>query len=178
VLKIGHRTHFPADFDRIAEAAKAPNIRLETRDLPRADNYALLAAADIVLSLHRSEAFGLNLAEAMLLGKPVVATGWSGNMEFMDPQSSALVGYRLIPARDPRGTYDDPHAVWADPDLTDAVGHLQRLADDQVERKALGARARESAQSRLGLEPFRTALEALLGLEEHLDDPSEGKDGP
>ena len=106
----------------------------------------------------------------MLLSKPVVATGWSGNMEFMDPQSSALVGYRLIPARDPRGTYDVPHAVWADPDLTDAVGHLQRLADDQMERKALGARARETAQSRLGLGPFRTALAALLGLEDHFDD--------
>ena len=103
----------------------------------------------------------------------------------MDPQSSALVGYRLIPAHDPRGTYDVPHAVWADPDLTDAVGHLQRLADDEVERKALGARARETAQSRLGLEPFRTALETLLGLEGHPADAwigtssaNEAEDGP
>jgi glycosyltransferase involved in cell wall biosynthesis len=180
VLKISHGTHFPADFDRIMQAANAPNIRLETRDLPRADNYALLAASDIVLSLHRSEAFGLNLAEAMLLSKPVIATGWSGNMEFMDPQSSALVGYRLIPARDPRGTYDVPHAVWADPDLTDAVGHLQRLADDEMERQALGARARETAQSRLGLGPFRTALAAILGLDDHFADTwgaGEGLDG-
>jgi hypothetical protein len=90
------------------------------------------------------------------------------------------VGYRLIPARDPRGTYDVPHAVWADPDLTDAVGHLQRLAEDETERKALGARARQSAESRLGLEPFRTALAAILGLDDHLAGPwcaGEGSDG-
>ncbi len=173
VLKVGHATHFPADFDRMAEAANAPNIRLETRDLPRADNYALLAAADIVLSLHRSEAFGLNLAEAMLLGKPVIATGWSGNMEFMDSDSSALVGYRLIPARDPRGTYDIPNAVWADPDLRDAVGHLRRLADDAAERKALGARAREAARQRLGLGPFRTALTGILGMGDLRDQAKE-----
>ena len=68
--------------------AGVPNIRLDTRTLPAAESHALTACADIVLSLHRSEGFGLVLAEAMLLGKPVVATGWSGNMEFMDEASA------------------------------------------------------------------------------------------
>jgi glycosyltransferase involved in cell wall biosynthesis len=161
VLKVGHPTHFPSEFAHLAEAADAPNIRLDTHDLPPADNHALFAAADIVLSLHRSEAFGLVLAEAMLLSKPVVATGWSGNMEYMDHDSAALVGYRLVAAHDRRGTYDVARAVWADPDLAGAVAHLRRLADDEVERRALGARAREAALSRLGSDQLLDAIKEL-----------------
>ena len=79
----------------------------------------------------------------MLLGRPVIATGWSGNMAFMDERSAALVGYRLVPAEDPRHVYEGARwgAVWAEPDQLDAVAHLRRLADDAVARAALGARA-------------------------------------
>ncbi len=98
LLKISNHTHFPADFHRLAAAvAEAPNIRLETQTLTTSDLQALIAACDIVLSLHRSEGFGLVPAEAMLLGKPVIATGWSGNMGFMDTNSAALVGWRIGP---------------------------------------------------------------------------------
>jgi glycosyltransferase involved in cell wall biosynthesis len=161
VLKVGHPSHFRAEFAELAAAADAPNIRLEARDLPPADNHALFAAADIVLSLHRSEAFGLVLAEAMLLGKPVIATGWSGNMEYMDGESAALVGYRLVAARDRRGMYDVPDAVWAEPDLADAVAHLRRLADDEPERRALGARGRQAALAQLGPDRLLAAVDAL-----------------
>jgi glycosyltransferase involved in cell wall biosynthesis len=161
VLKVGHPEHFPSEFARLAEAADAPNIRLEVRDLPMADHHALLAAADIVLSLHRSEAFGLVLAEAMLLGKPVVATGWSGNMEYMDQQTAALVGYRLVTAHDGRGTYRVSGSQWADPCLADAVAHLRRLADDELERRSLGARARDAALSRLGPGRLQAAIDEL-----------------
>jgi glycosyltransferase involved in cell wall biosynthesis len=161
VLKVGHPEHFPSEFARLAEAADAPNIRLEVRDLPRADNHALLAAADIVLSLHRSEAFGLVLAEAMLLGKPVIATGWSGNMEYMDHESAALVGYRLVAARDSRGTYSVAGSEWAEPCLADAVAHLRRLADDELARRSLGARARDAALARLGPGRLEAAIDEL-----------------
>ena len=161
VLKVGHPEHFPSEFARLAEAADAPNIRLEVRDLPMADHHALLAAADIVLSLHRSEAFGLVLAEAMLLGKPVVATGWSGNMEYMDHPSAALVGYRLVTARDRRGTYRVAGSQWADPCLADAVAHLRRLADDEIARRSLGARARDAALARLGPGRLQAAIDEL-----------------
>ncbi len=160
LLKIGNRSHFPEDFARIATAAAAaPNIRLETRVLPTADLHALTAACDIVLSLHRSEGFGLVPAEAMLLGKPVIATGWSGNMAFMDATSAALVGYRLVPAEDPRHVYEG--ASWAEPDQSDAVAHLRRLADDAAARAALGARGRETAFACLGVAPLAAALRDL-----------------
>ena len=157
VLKIGSHTHYPADFERIAAAAaEAPNIRLETRGLPTPDLHALMAACDIVLSLHRSEGFGLVPAEAMLLGKPVIATGWSGNMGYMDADSAALVSWRLVAAQDPRGVYAG--ALWAEPDQASAVAHLRRLANDSVARAALGARAREAAIDRLGVAPLASAL--------------------
>jgi glycosyltransferase involved in cell wall biosynthesis len=162
LLKVGHPGHFPADFARLREAiADVPNIRLDTEALPQADSHALTRAADIVLSLHRSEGFGLVPAEAMLLGRPVIATAWSGNMDFMDETSAALVGYRLIPARDPRGVFEADGAEWADPRPDEAVAQLRRLADDATERAALGARGRAMAQARLGAEPLAAALRAI-----------------
>ncbi len=137
-----------------------PNIRLETRTLPPADALAFTAAADIVLSLHRSEGFGLVLAEAMRLGKPVVATGWSGNMDFMDESSAMLVPYRLIEARDPRGVYQAPGAMWAEPDIAAAASMLRRLADDAGLRAALGARGRAAA-ARLDGEALRAAVRSI-----------------
>lgn len=160
LLKVGNRSHFPEDFARIAAAAgAAPNIKLETRVLPTADLHALTAACDIVLSLHRSEGFGLVPAEAMLLGKAVIATGWSGNMAFMDATSAALVGYRLVPAEDPRHVYEG--AFWAEPDQADAVAHLRRLADDATARAALGARGQKAAFARLGAAPLAAALQDI-----------------
>jgi glycosyltransferase involved in cell wall biosynthesis len=162
VLKVGNPGDFPADFDRLrAAVADAPNIRLETRILPPRDSHALTRAADIVLSLHRSEGFGLIPAEAMLLGKPVIATGWSGNMDFMDNDTGALIGYRLVPARDPRGVFEAPGAVWAEPDQQEAVAELTRLADDAEARAALGGRARQAVIARLGPESLASALRSI-----------------
>ncbi len=161
VLKIGNPGHFPEDFAEISAAAAARNIRLLTETMPAADAHALTACADIVLSLHRSEGFGLVPAEAMLLGVPVVATGWSANLDFMDAESAALVPYTLIPARDPRGVFEAPGAVWAEPDIAAAAAALRGLADDPAERAALGQRGRAMAQARLGLAPVREAVTRL-----------------
>lgn len=163
VLKLGNPDHVPADFARVSEAvAGAANIRIDTKPYPSADVHALTAAADIVLSLHRSEGFGLVLAEAMLLGRPVIATGWSGNMTFMDQHSAALVAYRLVAPDDPRQVYYGSR--WAEPDQGDAVAALRRLADDAAARTALGARGRAHALACLGAGPLAAAVRGL-GLE-------------
>ena len=160
LLKIGYSEHDPGGFARIAAAAAdAPNIRIETRTFPDADRHALIAACDIVLSPHRSEGFGLWLAEAMLLRKPVIATGWSGNLTFMDPESAALVGYCLVPSHDPRGVYAGQH--WAEPDHTDLVRQLQRLADDAEARAAMGSKAASRASDRLSATALLLALRDL-----------------
>ncbi|MEI7631404.1 MAG: hypothetical protein WCJ73_09760 [Actinomycetes bacterium] len=106
--------------------------------------------------MHRSEGFGLVPAEAMMLGRPVIATGWSGNMDYMDRDNAALVGYRLVPAHDDRLVYRS--ASWAEPDLGDAVTHLRFLADNEAARRGLGERARLSAERSFGSEPLLAAL--------------------
>ena len=162
VMKIGHAGHFGPDLQRLRDAAGGVgNIRFETRTLPLADNHALTACADIVLSLHRSEGFGLVPAEGMLLGRAVVLTDWSGNTDFTDADTAALVPYRLVTASDPRGVFQAPGAVWAEADIGAAAAHLRRLADDAPARNALGARAQVAARQRLGPAPLAAALRGL-----------------
>lgn len=163
LLKITNPDHFRRDMAALAALAQGPNIRIMTETLSAADTHALTLACDIVLSLHRSEGFGLVPAEAMLLGRPVVATGWSGNLEFMDAESAALVAYKLVPAIDPRGVYEAPGAEWAEADVHDAAAHLRRLADDPEARNALAARGQAHAVAALGPVKLRAAL-ADIGL--------------
>jgi glycosyltransferase involved in cell wall biosynthesis len=162
VLKVSHGEHWPEDMARLqAAVADAPNIRLETRLLPPADSHALTACADALLSLHRSEGFGLIPAEAMLLGRPVVATNWSGTTDFIDPSCGVPISYRLVPARDPRGVFEAPGAVWADADVGEAAVALIDLEANPERRQALGAAARIAATRLLGTAPLSAAL---LGL--------------
>ena len=165
VLKVGKTEHYRGDLAQILEATgHAANIRVETRTLPSAERHALTACADIVLSLHRSEGFGLVPAEAMLLGKPVVATGWSGNMTFMDADSASLVDFRLVPVSDPRGVYRVAGAVWAEPDIAEAAARLVELADDAALRATLGHRGQDFARRMLGGEALAGAVRALGGI--------------
>ncbi len=159
LLKVGHPGHFPEDFALLQQAvADMGNVRIETREMPLGEVHALTSCVDIVLSLHRSEGFGLVPAEAMLLGRPVVATGWSGNMDFMDADSAALVPFTLVPAQDPRGVLEVPGAVWAEPDIAVAAQALRQLADDPAARAALGARGQAKARASLGVESLAAAL--------------------
>jgi glycosyltransferase involved in cell wall biosynthesis len=110
--------------------------------LDREQMYALIRECDVTLSLHRSEGFGMPLAESMLLGRATVATGWSGNLDFMNDKNSLLVNYTLVPARDRQRTYDLPDAQWADPDVEHAAIQLRRLflepdLKGRIEAKAL-----------------------------------------
>jgi glycosyltransferase involved in cell wall biosynthesis len=161
VLKLSHTEHWPADLAVLrAAVADAANIRIEARTLPAADAHALTACADVVLSLHRSEGFGLVPAEAMLLGKPVVATDWSATAEFIDASVGVPVPYTLIPAVDPRGVFEAPGAVWAEADVAAAAAGLRGLAENAGRRAMLGQAARVAAARRFTSEPLRLALMA------------------
>lgn len=162
LIKVGNPGSEAQDFTILKSAvAGSPNIRILTEVLSGPDNHALTTASDIVLSLHRSEGFGLVPAEAMLLGKPVVVTGWSGNLDFMDRESAALVGYRKVTASDPRGVFEAPGAVWAEPDVGEAARLLVGLADNPSWRAKLGARAEKMARNKLGTAPLEAALAAI-----------------
>lgn len=131
VLKsINGRDH-GEDHDRVRIAAAGhPHIVLLDEYLDAADKDRLVASCDCYLSLHRSEGFGITLAEAMFLGKPVVATGYSGNLDFMTPENSYLVDYALTPI----GPGADPYpaeARWAEPDLDHAAALIREVYEDR-----------------------------------------------
>lgn len=114
---------------------------------------AIVQLASGLVSLHRAEGFGLNLAHAMLLGTPVVATAFSGNMDFMDDDSGYLVPYELTEV----GVGADPYpsdATWAEPDLSAAAKAIRRILDNPVEARAVADRARHQARDRF--DPART----------------------
>ncbi|HXZ22370.1 MAG TPA: glycosyltransferase, partial [Pseudolabrys sp.] len=145
-----------------AAIAGASNIRLIEGALPQSDMSGLMAAADIVISLHRSEGFGLVLAQAMALGKPVVATGWSGNLDFMNERNSALVSCSLVPVHDPDGLFGVPDQEWADADVDHAAEWLRKLAHDAELRGRLGAAARTDIGRQLSPKAFAKTVTALL----------------
>lgn len=159
LLKLSHVEAYPEDLAQIRAAiGGAPNIELMTQTIPEPRLRGLIRASDVVLSLHRAEGFGLIPATAMLLGRAVVATGWSGNMDFMAPDAAGLVPYRLIDAHDPRGTYELKGAQWAEPDIEAAAALLRRLADDAAGRAAMAARGQALAREALGAAPLLAAL--------------------
>lgn len=146
----------------VAEAAAGlPNVRILDRHMTRAEVWGLIRLCDTFVSLHRSEGVGLSLLEAMRLGRPVLATGWSGNMDFMDHGSARLVGHRLVPAQDERGTYSVAGASWAEPDAAEAVAGLRALAEDATLRVRLAEAGRRRVAGLTLAECGRRALNVL-----------------
>src|SRR5438874_1058652 len=113
---------------------------------------SLCAASDVFVSLHRSEGLGLGLIEAIALGKPVIATAWSGNMIFMNSLNSCLVSYRLVAVKATHPVYSQrllgSRAVSANPSLVDASAWMVRLVDEPILRSTLGSRAAASIAAR------------------------------
>jgi len=102
---------------------------------------ALMDSCDAYVSLHRAEGFGLTLAEAMALGKPVIATGYSGNLDFMTPTNSYLVPYEMVSV----GSECEPYpaaAKWAEPDIDAAAELMRRVVADPDEAMRVGLRGR------------------------------------
>ncbi len=153
----GHRK--PGDVRALQIAADGDaRVRLVDGFLSRDEVFGFESVVDCYVSLHRSEGFGLGLAESMSLGKPVIGTAYSGNMEFMDAGNSCLVGYRLVDVGP--GEYPFPdQQVWAEPDLDHAVHHMRRLVDDPAYAADLGERARADIRTRLSVEAIGELIE-------------------
>lgn len=100
----------------------------------------LLRCSDCFVSLHRSEGYGFGIAEAMALGKPVIATAYSGNMDFMTADTSLPVDYHLIPVLEGEYPYHEGQH-WAEPDVDQAAGYMVRLLDDPAWGRLLGKKA-------------------------------------
>lgn len=135
--------HYPAARSMVEKAVgDARNIVVTWRGLGRGELRHWWRDVSLYASLHRSEGFGLPLAEAMCAGLPVVATGWSGNLEFMTHANSFLVRYELVDVRDDQGKYPEGMGMWAEPDVEHAAELLHRARSQWHLAKSVGERAR------------------------------------
>lgn len=120
------------------------SITLLDISLSRSEILQLIAEHDILLSLHRAEGFGLPMAEAMAMGKAVIATAWSANMDFMDETSAMLIPCTMVPVVDKFRVYTMGGLhTWAEPNLAAAADALTRLGEDEQLRLRLGSAAKQ-----------------------------------
>ncbi len=163
VIKIHNPSHYPAGLVAMErEIAGAGNITLIDAVMSRHEVLELIAAADAVISLHRSEGFGLLAAEAMLIGVPVIATDWSATAEFVTPETGIPIPYKMIPAIDPQGPCHYPDQRWADPDVAAATSALRRLRDDKDYAATLAERGRIATTAMFARERYVALVRQAL----------------
>lgn len=148
VIKVQNVSGNEADLAALqASVRDLPGTVLLTETLPRAEIYGLEAACDCFVSLHRSEGFGLTVAESMLLGKPVITTDWSATAEFVTPSNGFPVRARLVTLEQNHGPYAKG-STWADPDPVHAAEHMRTVFTDRLLAGRIGAAARETIRTR------------------------------
>ncbi|HXQ80989.1 MAG TPA: glycosyltransferase [Opitutaceae bacterium] len=148
VIKVQNAAANASDFAAMSEAvAGLPETVLISETLSRPDVYALEAACDCFVSLHRSEGFGLAVAESMYLGKPVIATGWSATSEYLDRDNGLPVRFSLVELGENHGPYARG-STWAEPDIGHAAELMRRIASDPSEAARIGAAARRTIEDR------------------------------
>jgi glycosyltransferase involved in cell wall biosynthesis len=156
VLKSTNAAGHPAQRAMLeAVAAAHPDVHLIDRLDSAGDKNAILEACDCYVSLHRAEGFGLVLAEAMYLQRSVIATGYSGNLEFMSDRNSYLVDHALVPIGPEARMYYSGDGCWAEPDVEHAATLMKRVAEhpDQAAERADRAAAdirRDSSPEAVG----------------------------
>jgi glycosyltransferase involved in cell wall biosynthesis len=137
---------------RLRHLAQDARVRVLDGPMSYRDVLTLYASSDVLVSLHRAEGLGLSLLEAMSLGRPVVATAYSGPMDFINERNACLVGYDLVPV----GASTQPlygrswsgAQEWAQPRVAEAAAWMARLADAPQWRRQLGAQAQVDAARR------------------------------
>jgi len=137
------------------------SILVIEESMPREKLNALINAADVFVSLHRSDGFGLTMAEAMYLGKPVIATGYSANTEFMTSETGFLVPYRLVDVGDDF-LHPELNERWADADVSEAARMMKALAMDAEWRANVGSKAREHVRHILSPKTIGAKIKARL----------------
>ena len=145
----------------LAAADGRDDIRVWDETLERADQMALVACVDCMISLHRSEGLGLHLAEAMWLRTPTIATRYSGNLDFMNDANSILINADLVHVEHGEGVYPST-AKWAAPDLDEAVAAMHRIVGDTSMAKRLAAAGRYTMTRQPSLAETGSLISHLL----------------
>ncbi|MGH8000673.1 MAG: glycosyltransferase, partial [Brasilonema sp.] len=147
VLKFSNAKHFSEKYKQLKDFVKSfKNIKLIDNLLLKNDINALIYNCDCYASLHRSEGFGLTIAEAMFYGKPVIATDYSGNTDFINMSNSFPVKYSLTTLTEDYAHYKRGN-TWAEPDVDHAAYLMQYVFNNYEEAKQIGAKASEDIKS-------------------------------
>ena len=146
---------------RLKSLAHGLNVVWIEETLARAQTLALLKSLDAYVSLHRSEGFGLVLAEAMMLGVPTIASAYSGNLDFQDQGTSALVSCKVIETERAHGPYP-AGSRWGEPDVDAAAAQMRALLKPGA-RRELASAARQKVQT-LSPAALAPAVRSLLQL--------------
>jgi len=142
----------------LIDACHNAGVVLMDEVLPRNDVLALLNTADCYVSLHRSEGFGLTMAESMLLGKPTIGTAYSANLDFMTPETSYLVEYERVPIVDEQSFYPQG-CMWAEPSIQHAAQLMRRVFEHRDEARRIGEAGQRHLRELLSV---RAAGERML----------------
>jgi glycosyltransferase involved in cell wall biosynthesis len=161
ILKTSFGDRHPAQLQELRDAADGAPITIIDQVFSPDEVLSLMNACDAYVSLHRSEGLGLTLAEAMLMGKPVIATAFSGNMDFMTPENSLLVRYERVKLAKPIPPYE-ADLEWAEPSIEEAAQYMRSLYEDQEWAREIGERGRQSALQNLSLEESGRRFSARL----------------
>jgi len=122
---------------------------------------ALMNLCDCYVSLHRSEGLGLTIAEAMLLGKPVIATAYSGNLDFMTPETSYMVPWKRVKVGKGAEAYSS-RATWAEPDTDVAAEMMRTVYENPEQAQAMALAGQRDLQQRFGHDVVGTRMKARL----------------
>ena len=172
VIKTSRGTPDPVALARLQSAAATDSVILISEDFSREKAYGLIQMCDCFVSLHRAEGFGLGMAEAMLLAKPVIATGYSGNMAFMNRENSLLVDYEMVEVTGAGPLYTGGKR-WAQPSEDEAAAYMRYVFQHRAEATALGARAQSDARETLSV---RRAGERMARRLRDIHEPHAGLD--
>jgi glycosyltransferase involved in cell wall biosynthesis len=137
------------------------DVHVVDRSLSAQELHALMAACDCYASLHRSEGFGLTMAEAMAIGKPVIGTRYSGNVDFMDDENSYLVDFAVARVGPDCEIYP-PEGEWAEPSVEHAAQLMRSVVEEPEEAARRGARAARDIARELSPEATGAAMRARL----------------
>ncbi len=161
VLKVTSARERPEERRRLEDATAGMPVTILERTLTRGALHDLVRACDVYASLHRSEGFGLALAEAMSLARPVVATYYSGNLDFMNPWNSFPVPWSLAEVTRDAGPYRRGEP-WAEPDVQAAAALLRHVFEDREGARAVAERGRVEIQAWLSPVAIGTVMAARL----------------
>ena len=150
VIKFRPHEFFQKEQSELKAMAKDwESIKFIEGNLTKDEAHGLVYNCDCYVSLHRAEGFGLTMAEAMFYGKPVIATPYSGNVDFMNVGNSFLVKYELVTTTENYGPYPKG-SVWAEPDVDDAASLIKYVFENQQEARQVGKRAASEIRDILG----------------------------